>query len=150
MADYNYEIERTFAKYGGEADKGVERTCGNCESYIKEHWACGCADAEDNDFHKATDAGCYYHRTHTEQKLLKNIIDERRRLDEQKRVEDNRRNGTGDCAGCPFRNVNKELYDFAHFFETFAGQCYCRILDEAGQKIYDEAVKICKKARGEE
>lgn len=43
-----------------------------------------------------------------------------------------------------------ELYDFAHFFETFAGQCYCRILGEAGQKIYDEAVKICKKARGEE
>lgn len=43
-----------------------------------------------------------------------------------------------------------ELYEFAHFFETFAGQCYCRILGEAGQKIYDEAVKICKKARGEE
>ena len=43
-----------------------------------------------------------------------------------------------------------ELYDFAHFFETFAGQCYCKILGEAGQKIYDEAVKICKKARGEE
>ncbi len=42
-----------------------------------------------------------------------------------------------------------ELYDFAHFFETFAGQCYCRILGEAGQKIYDEAVRICKKARGE-
>jgi hypothetical protein len=34
--DYNYEIEKTLAKYGGEADKGVERTCGNCESYIKE------------------------------------------------------------------------------------------------------------------
>ena len=103
MTDYHYEIERTFAKYGGEADKGVERTCGNCESYIKEHWMCGCSDAEDNDFHNATDAGCYYHRTHTEQKLLKNIIDERSRLAEQKRVEDNRRNGTGDCAGCPFR-----------------------------------------------
>jgi hypothetical protein len=108
MMDYNYEIERMFAKYGGEADKCVERTCGNCESYIKEHWACGCADAEDNGFHKATDAGCYYHRTHTEQKLLKNIIDERCRLAEQKRVEDNRMNGTGECAGCPFRKKAME------------------------------------------
>jgi hypothetical protein len=42
-----------------------------------------------------------------------------------------------------------EMYDFINFFETFAGQCYCRILGDAGQKIYDEAVKICKKARGE-
>ena len=46
--------------------------------------------------------------------------------------------------------ASPELYDFANFFETFAGQCYCKILGEAGQKIYDEAVKICKKARGEE
>lgn len=107
--DYCYEIERTFAKYGGEADKGVERTCGNCESYIKEHWACGCTDAEDNGFHKATDEGCYYHRTTTEQNLLKHIIDERCRLAEQKRVEDNRRNGTGDCAGCPFREMRDML-----------------------------------------
>jgi hypothetical protein len=111
--DYNYEIEKTLAKYGGEADKGVERTCGNCESYIKEHWACGCADAEDNDFHKATDAGCYYHRTTTEQKLLKNIIDERCRLAEQKRIEDNRRNGTGECAGCPFREMHDMLQKMA-------------------------------------
>ena len=42
-----------------------------------------------------------------------------------------------------------EMYDFVQFFEKFAGQCYCRTLGEAGQKIYDEAVRICKKARGE-
>ena len=44
-----------------------------------------------------------------------------------------------------------ELYDFASFFESFAGQAYLMILpDEAGKKIYEEAVRICKKVRGEE
>ena len=47
-------------------------------------------------------------------------------------------------------SVAPELYEFAHFFETFAGQAYLKILpDEAGQKIYTEAVKLCKLARGE-
>lgn len=46
--------------------------------------------------------------------------------------------------------VAPEMYDFIHFFETFAGQAYLRILpDEAGKKIYEEAVRLCKKARGE-
>ena len=143
--NYNYEIERTFAKYGGEADKGVERTCGNCESYIKEHWACGCADAEDNDFHKATDAGCYYHRTHTEQNLLKHIIDERCRLAEQKRVEDNRKNGTGDCAGCPFREMDDMLQKIIGL-DVLAGYWDMR----NNCSLRESIEKRLKKARGEE
>lgn len=59
------------------------------------------------------------------------------------------------CGGDDYNNADliassPELYDFVHFFETFAGQCYCKILGESGQKIYDEAVRLCKKARGEE
>ena len=43
-----------------------------------------------------------------------------------------------------------EMYDFIHFFETFSGQSYLRILpDAAGRKIYEDAVRLCKKARGE-
>ena len=43
-----------------------------------------------------------------------------------------------------------EMYDFIHFFETFSGQAYLRILpDESGRKIYEDAVRLCKKARGE-
>lgn len=43
-----------------------------------------------------------------------------------------------------------EMYDFIHFFETFSGQAYLRILpDAAGRKIYEDAVRLCKKARGE-
>ena len=103
--DYSYEVERTLPKYGGEADKDITRICGNCESYDAEHWQCLCTDEEEGTFHKKKDAGCYYHRTHTEKKLIKHIIDVRCRLAEQKRVEDNRKNGTGDCAGCPFRKM---------------------------------------------
>lgn len=46
--------------------------------------------------------------------------------------------------------VSPEMYDFIHFFETFSGQAYLRILpDAAGRKIYEDAVRLCKKARGE-
>ena len=44
-----------------------------------------------------------------------------------------------------------EMYDFIHFFETFSGQAYLRIFpDAAGRKIYEDAVRLCKKARGEQ
>ena len=102
--NYNYIIERYLAERGGEADKGITRTCGNCHFYNADLWTCEHVEnADDTSFYKADRAGCYYHCTHTEQNLLKHIIDERCRLAEQKRVEDNRKNGTGDCAGCPFR-----------------------------------------------
>lgn len=53
-------------------------------------------------------------------------------------------------ANAELLTVAPDLYEFAHFFETFAGQAYLKILpDEAGQKIYNEAVKLCKMARGE-
>ena len=145
MTDYNYEIERTFAEYGGEADKSVERTCGNCKSYIKEHWACGCADAEDSDFHKATDAGCYYHRTPTEQKLLKHIIDERCRLAEQKRIEDNRKNGTGECAGCPFREM-RDMLQKVIWLDVLAG--YWDVKNDCS--LRESIKKLLAEARGEE
>jgi hypothetical protein len=46
MSNYNYEIEKYFTKYGGEADKDVERTCGNCVFYKAEHWKCNKQEAK--------------------------------------------------------------------------------------------------------
>lgn len=145
MTDYNYEIERTFAKYGGEADKGVERTCGNCVFYKAEHWKCNNVEAEDNDLHDDTDEGCYYHRTHTEQKLLEHIINEGCRLAEQKRIEDNRRDGTGECVGCPFREM-RDMLQKVIGLDVLAGYW-----DTKNNCSLRESIeKLLKKARGEE
>lgn len=48
-----------------------------------------------------------------------------------------------------------EMYDFVHFFETVAGQEILLAAQKSGMKkeaheIYEEAVRLCKKARGEE
>ena len=47
------------------------------------------------------------------------------------------------------------MYDFVHFFETVAGQVILLAAQKSGMKkeaheIYEEAVRLCKKARGEE
>lgn len=97
--DYSYEVERTLPKYGGEADKSITRTCGNCHFYNTE-----------------------------------------RRL----RLEEQRRNGTGECAGCPFRNVNKEMYALLLDIVTDY-QCMPNPAVMA-----DKIEAVLKKARGEE
>jgi len=48
-----------------------------------------------------------------------------------------------------------KMYEFVHFFETVAGQVILLAAQKSGMKkeaheIYEEAIRICKKARGEE
>ena len=105
MSNYNYAIEKYLAERGGKADKDITRTCGNCESYDAEHWQCLCADEEEGTFRKKKDAGCYYHRTHEENERLKMLVKQRQDETNRLRLEEQRRNGTGDCAGCPFRKM---------------------------------------------
>jgi hypothetical protein len=109
MTGYNYEIERTFAKYGGEADKGVERTCWNCISYDDKLMMCKHASGwHDTSIHNPNESKCYYHRTNTENERLKALFDEDNRQAAIRRITDNRQNGTGDCAGCPYRKMAME------------------------------------------
>ena len=104
--DYNYEIEKLLTQYGDKPDSGVERLCGNCFLYDADHWkCCHYENAEDGGFYDKTESGCWYHRTHEEQKRLaayiKKHCDEANRL----RLDEQRRNGTGECKGCPFRKM---------------------------------------------
>ena len=109
--NYNYEIERTFAKYGGEADKCVERTCGNCYNYDPEIWRCRhYENAEDGAIYDETEEGCWYHMTHAEQGRLAALVKKHQDETNRLRLEEQRRNGTGDCEGCPFREMHEEMY----------------------------------------
>ena len=45
--------------------------------------------------------------------------------------------------------VAPEFYEFVGFFTTFAGQILLKKLGKEGREIYDEAVRLCDKARGE-
>ncbi len=104
--DYNYEIERTFAKYGGKPDKDVERICGNCFLYDADHWTClHYENAEDGGFYDQTESGCWYHRTHEEQKRLAAFVKKHCEEADRLRLTEQRRNGTGDCEDCPFRKM---------------------------------------------
>lgn len=42
---------------------------------------------------------------------------------------------------------DSEFYDFVYFFTTFKGQIVLKALGENGRKIYDEAVRLTRKAR---
>lgn len=104
MTGYNYEIERTFAKYGGEADNGVKRTCCNCISYDDNLMMCKHASGwHDTSIHNPNESKCYYHSTNTENERLKMLVKQRQDETNRLRLEEQRRDGTGDCAGCPFR-----------------------------------------------
>lgn len=142
--NYNYAIEKHLAERGGEADKNITRICGNCESYDAEHWQCLCADEEEGTFHKKKDDGCYYHRTHEENERLKVLVKQRQDEANRLRLEEQRRNGTGECAGCPFRNVNKEMYALLLDIVTDY-QCMPNPAVMA-----DKIEAVLKKARGEE
>ena len=99
--DYSYEVERIFTKYGGEADKDITRTCGNCHFYNTERRRCLCFDESEDE----TSAGCYQHRTHAEQERLAELVKQRQDEANRLRLEEQRRNGTGECKGCPFRKM---------------------------------------------
>jgi hypothetical protein len=71
-----YEIEEHLAKFGGKADKGVKRICGNCHRFN----SFDCADAAEDD-------GCYYHRTSMECERLATLIKARREERKRERIE---------------------------------------------------------------
>ena len=139
--DYSYEVERTLLKYGGKADKDITtRTCENCHYYNTERRLCLCfVESVDG-----TDAGCYQHRTHAEQECLAELVKQHQDEVNRQRLEEQRKNGTGDCAGCPFRNVNKEMYALLLDIVTDY-QCMPNPAVMA-----DKIETVLKKARGEQ
>ena len=143
MSNYNYAIEKYLAERGGKADKDITRTCGNCESYDAEHWQCLCADEEEGTFRKKKDAGCYYHRTHEENERLKMLVKQRQDETNRLRLEEQRKNGTGDCAGCPFREMQSMLEQLVEAVKTLNAISLIKIND----KLIEDAVNIIKKAR---
>ena len=145
MSNYNYAIEKYLAERDGKADKDITRTCGNCESYDAEHWQCLCADEEEGTFRKKKDAGCYYHRTHEENERLKMLVKQRQDEINRLRLEEQRRNGTGDCAGCPFREIRDMLQKVVNL-DVLAG--YWDVKNNCS--LRESIEKLLKKARGEE
>ena len=145
MSNYNYAIEKYLAERGGKADKDITRTCGNCESYDAEHWQCLCADEEEGTFRKKKDAGCYYHRTHEENERLKMLVKQRQDETNRLRLEEQRRNGTGDCAGCPFREM-RDMLEKVVSLDVLAGYWDMR----NNCSLRESIEKLLKKARGEE
>lgn len=145
MSNYNYAIEKHLAERGGEADKNITRTCGNCESYDAEHWQCLCVDEEEGTFRKKKDAGCYYHRTHEENERLKMLVKQRQDETNRLRLEEQRRNGMGECEGCPFREIRDMLQKVVNL-DVLAG--YWDVKNNCS--LRESIEKLLKKARGEE
>ena len=106
----NYDIEKTLAKYGGEADKGVERTCGNCICYDAEAFRCCNASIDDGTgFYKKTNAGCWWHMTAAEKQRLLGLVDAFYRQQRMSRIDEERKHGTGQCEDCPYRRKALEM-----------------------------------------
>ena len=144
--NYNYEIEKLLAQYGDKPDCGEERICGNCFLYDADYWrCCHYENAEDGGFYDETESGCWYHRTHDEQKRLaafvKKHCDEANRL----RLEEQRRNGTGECEGCPFREIRDMMQKVVNL-DVLAGYWDTR----NNCSLRESIEKLLKKARGEE
>ena len=145
MSNYNYEIEKYFAKYGSEPDKDITRTCGNCELYNKRLLTCEYVDNKyDTSIYEANDT-CYYHRTHEENERLKMLIKQRQDEANRLRLEEQRRNGTGECEGCPFREIRDMLQKVVNL-DVLAG--YWDVKNNCSLRKSIE--KLLKKARGEE
>lgn len=105
-SNYNYAIERYLAERGGEADKNIVRTCGNCCAYDSVIAICNRdRDDEPEDTIEDTQQGCWYHMTHDEQKRLEELVKQRQDEADRLRLAEQRRNGTGECEGCPFRKM---------------------------------------------
>lgn len=143
MSNYNYAIEKHLAERGGEADKNITRTCGNCESYDAEHWQCLCTDEEEGTFHKKKDAGCYYHRTHEENERLKLLVKQRQDEANRLRLAEQRRNGTGECEGCPFREMHEEMY-------AMLKKCLTDLACSTFYNRYEEMKELMRKLNNKE
>ena len=144
--DYDYEIERTLAKYGDKPDKDVERICGNCFLYDADLWkCCHFENAEDGGFYDQTESGCWYHMTHAEQGRLAALVKKQREEANRLRLAEQRKNGTGDCAGCPFREMRDMLEKVVNL-DVLAGYWDMR----NNCSLRESIEKLLKKARGEE
>lgn len=143
--NYNYAIEKYLAKYGGEADKGITRTCGNCCAYDSVIAICN-RDDEPEDTIEETEQGCWYHMTHDEHKRLEELVKQRQDEANRLRLEEQRRDGTGECEGCPFREMQSILEQLVEAVKTLNAISLIKIND----KLIEDAVNIIKKARGEE
>lgn len=139
--DYSYEVDRTLAKYGGEADKSITRTCGNCHFYNKERRRCLCFDESEDE----TSAGCYQHRTHAEQECLAELVKQHQDEVNRQRLEEQRRNETGECEGCPFREIRDMMQKVVNL-DVLAGYWDTR----NNCSLRESIEKLLKKARGEE
>lgn len=106
----SYEIEKMLAKYGWEADKGIERTCGNCIYYDAEAFRCYNASIDDETgFYKKTDKGCWWHMTEAEKQRLESLVKAFCDKQRKSRIEEERRQGTGQCEDCPYRRMALEM-----------------------------------------
>ena len=139
--DYSYEVERTLPKYGGEADKDITRTCGNCHFYNVEYRRCLCFDESEDE----ASAGCYQHRTRKEQECLAELVKQRQDETNRLRLAEQRRNGTGECKGCPFREIHKKKKKVVNL-DVLAGYWDTR----NNCSLRESIEKLLKKARGEE
>lgn len=143
--NYNYAIEKHLAQFGGEADKDVERTCGNCCAY--DHVIFGCnRDDEGEDIIEENTQGCWYHRTHEEDERLKLLLKQRQNETNRLHLVEQRKNGTDKCKGCPFREMQSMLEQLVEAVKAFNAISLIKIKD----KLIEDAVNIIKKARGAE
>ena len=142
--NYNYIIERYLAERGGEADKGITRTCGNCHFYNADLWTCEHVEnADDTSFYKADRAGCYYHCTHAENERLKMLVKQRQDEANRLRLAEQRRNGTGECKGCPFREMHEEMYDMLQ-------KCLTDLACSTFYNRYEEMKELMRKLNNKE
>ena len=140
--NYNYEIEKYLAQYGGEADKDIARTCGNCCAYDSVIAICN-RDDEPEDTIEATEQGCWYHKTHDEQKRLEELVKQHQDEADRLRLEEQRRNGTGDCAGCPFREMHEEMY-------AMLKKCLTDLACSTFYNRYEEMKELMRKLNNKE
>ena len=89
------------------------------------------------------DAGCYYHRTHEENERLKMLIKQRQDETNRLRLEEQRRNGTGDCAGCPFREMHEEIY-------AMLKKCLTDLACSTFYNRYEEMKELMRKLNNKE
>ena len=142
--NYNYAIEKHLAQFGGEADKNITRTCGNCCAYDSVIAICNRDDEPENTI-EATEQGCWYHKTHDEQKRLEELVKQRQDETNRRHLVEQRKTGTGECAGCPFREM-RDMLQKVIGLDVLAGYW-----DTKNNCSLRESIeKLLAKARGEE
>lgn len=115
MAEREIAIHESLAKYGAKVPKpGLERRCANCAFYEiliegNGHSSGLCnngleyAEGENRNVDDTDGDICWNHATEDEIGLLRDLATRAMKSAEEKRVETERKNGTGQCSGCRFR-----------------------------------------------